>query len=138
MEEATKFLNRGIARNERGEVLLVRLTKEEEGKDGAVLRWIFPGGNLRITESRADCVKRNVLRQTGYDVKVIRQISLRPHPQFLVHVAYHLCKLNAPEPAQKPNGLREIAEVRWVRPSEVLELITTDIDPDVKSELGLK
>ena len=138
MEEATKFLNRGVVRNDKGEVLLVRLTKEEVGKDGVVLRWIFPGGNLRLTESRADCVRRNVLRQTGYDIKVIKQISLLQHPQFPVFVASHLCKLESPEQKEKNPGVGEIAEVRWVKPAEVLELVTTDIDPDVKRELGIK
>lgn len=135
--ESTKFINLGIVMNKRGEVLLIRRVKEEQGKDGAVLRWAFPGGKLRLLESRNDCVKREVRAETGYDVKPIKQISLRRHPQIDMWIAYHLCRLNADEPVEKPSEPHEIAEIRWVKPAEIASLITTDLDPNVRKEIGL-
>lgn len=137
MEEATKFINLGIVVNKNGEVLMIRRVKEEEGKEGAILKWAFPGGKLRLDESRIQCVERKVLSRTGYQVKHVKQISLRKHPQIDVFIAYHLCRLNSETPIGKPGEPHEVAEIKWVKPSEIASLITTDLDPGVRNELGL-
>lgn len=137
MDEATKFINIGIVFNKAGEVLMIRRVKEETGIGGAVLKWAFPGGKQRLVESRNDCVKREILMETGYDVKPTRQISLRKHPQIDMFIAYHLCTLLAEEPIAKPSEPHEVAEVKWVKKNETEKLITTDIDPGVRKELGL-
>ena len=136
MEESTKFINVGIVFNSQGEVLLIRRAKEETGKDGSILRWAFPGGKQRLTESRQDCVKREVLAETGYDIKPIKQISLRKHPQIEMFIAYHLCKANSDQQVAKPSEPHEVAEIKWVKPGEIEKLITTDLDPGVKKELA--
>ncbi len=133
--ESDKFINEGIVCNKKGEVLVVRRAKEEIGEGGAVLRWAFPGGSQRLDESRTECVKRHILRRTGYDVKVIKQISLRVHPQFLVLIAYHLCELAAPEPVAPPAEPGEVAEIKWVSVKEIYDLFTTDLDSDVRRAL---
>ncbi len=137
MEEATKFINIGIVFNKAGEVLMIRRVKEETGVGGAVLKWAFPGGKQRLTESRGDCVKREILMETGYDVKPTRQISLRKHPQIDMFIAYHLCTLLSENQIAKPNEPHEVAEIKWVKKSEIEKLVTTDIDPGVRKELGL-
>lgn len=137
-EESKTFINVGIVLNERGEVLMIRRAKPEKGKDGSILEWAFPGGKQRYKETREECVKREVLAETGYDITPIRQISLRVHPQIDVIIVYHLCSLNQPEPICTPQEPYEIAEIRWVKPKEILTLCTTDIDPKVKVELGLE
>lgn len=135
--ESRNFINLGVAINGQGEVLLIRRVVEEIGRDGAVLRWAFPGGKQRYDESRADCVRREVLAETGYDVNVVKQISLRKHPQFDAVVVYHYCQLTRPEPSASPNEPHEVAEIRWAKPAEILSFFTSDIDPDVKKFLGL-
>lgn len=137
MEEATKFINLGIVLNKQGEVLMIRRVQEEAGKDGGVLRWAFPGGKQRITESRNDCVKREILAETGYDVKPVKQISLRKHPQIDMFIAYHLCKLNSEDPVGKPMEPHEVAEINWIKVGEISKLVTTDLDSGVKKELGI-
>ena len=134
-DESDKFINEGIVINGKGEVLLVRRAKEEIGEGGAVLRWAFPGGKQRFDESRADCVRHHIMARTGYDVRVLRQISLRVHPQFMVLIAYHLCKLVAPKPVAPPADIGDVAEIRWVPIVEVFELFTTDLDPEVRRVL---
>lgn len=133
-----KFVVLGIIQNQKGEVLLIRRVKEEKGKDGSILRWAFPGGRLHPNESRAECVKREVMEETGYEVSPMYQLNVRRHPQINMEISYWLCRLVAEKPKQPPSEPYEIAEVRWVKPNELEELITTDIDPSVRKALGLK
>ncbi|MEK7635723.1 MAG: NUDIX hydrolase [Patescibacteria group bacterium] len=135
--ECKNFINLGVVLNNKREVLMIKRAKKEEGKEGAVLEWAFPGGKQKYEESREDCVKREILAETGYDIKPIRQISLRIHPQFLITIVYHLCQLNLPKPATEPSEPHEVAEIKWVKPEKIKELITTDLDPLVAKELGI-
>ena len=136
-KEVKDFINLGVVINQKGEVLMVRRVRKETGKNGAVLEWGFPGGKQRLDETRSDCVKREILDETGYDIEPIRQIDLRMHPQFLVMIVYHLCNLNSPKPIAPPKEPHEIAEIRWVKKEEIKKLITTDLDEKVSKELGL-
>ena len=137
MKEAKDFINLGIVLNKKGKVLIIRRREKEEGKEGAILEWAFPGGKQRFQETREECVKREVLSETGYDIKPIRQISLRIHPQFPVMIVYHLCQLNSRNPIQKPSEPEEIAEIRWVKAKELKNYFTSNLDPKVAKELGI-
>ncbi len=138
-EEVEDFINLGVVRNEKGEVLIVKREEEEKSeKDNSILIWSFPGGKQRLNESREECVKRKVSERTGYDVASIKQISLRMHLQFPVMIAYHLCRLVSPKPTiAKPAESYKIAEIRWVKPEEIRKLFTTDLDPGVAKELKI-
>ncbi len=135
--ESKNFINLGVVRNEKGEVLMIRRREKEVGSDGSVLEWAFPGGGQRHDESREECVKRRVLSMTGYDVTPVRQISMRVHPVFMRTLNYHFCHLNSPEPIAEPQEPHEVAEIKWVKPEEIKSLITTDIDPNVAKTLGI-
>ena len=135
--ECKNFINLGVVLDAKGNVLMIRRAKKEEGKEGAVLEWAFPGGKQKYEETREDCAKREVLAETGYDIKPIRQISLRIHPQFLITIVYHLCHLNFPKPVAEPSEPHEVAEIKWVKPEKIKSLITTDLDPLVAKELGI-
>lgn len=137
-KESQKFINLGVVLNKKGEVLMIRRAKEEVGRDGSILSWVFPGGRLRLGESREESVRRGVLTETGYDIKPVGQISLRVHPQFFAIVVYHLCHLNSEKPVSKPSQSQEIAEIRWVKREDIPNLITTDLDQGVKKQLGLR
>ena len=135
--EQANFLNLGITANDKGEVLMIKRVKLETGKDGSILTWVFPGGKQRLSESRKECVKREILAETGYNIEPIREITMGFHPQFPVFIVYHLCKLASPEPVAKPNEFHEVAEIKWVKIKEIKNLITTHLDPKVSRELGL-
>lgn len=136
-EESKKFINLGVVLNEKGEVLMIRRNKVEEGKGGSALTWAFPGGKQRFSESREECVKREILAETGYDVESLRQIALDFHPQFPVMIVYHLCRLSSPEPVADPSEPHEVAEIKWVNPAEIRSLITTALNSKVAKELGI-
>lgn len=136
-KEAKNFLNLGVVINDTGEVLLIRRVEREEGRDKSVLTWAFPGGKQLLKESREECITREILDETGYNVKSIKEISMRFHPQFPVFIVYHLCELVSPKQIREPREPHEIAEIKWVKSEEIKNLFTTDLDPDVKRELGL-
>ncbi len=138
-KEAKDFINLGVVVNDKDEVLMIRRVKKEPGKEGSVLEWAFPGGKQILNENREDCVKRNILSKTGYDIDPIRQIVLRiEHAQFPIMVAYHLCRLNSEKPIAKPKEPHEIAEIKWVKKQEIKNLITTHLNEKVSQELGLE
>ena len=137
--EAIKdFINVGVVLNDTGEVLMIRRVKKESGRNNAVLEWTFPGGKQHLSENRTACVKRVVLAETGYEVEPVREISSRMHPQFLVFIVYHLCRLVASKPTAKPADSHEVAEIKWVKREEVSNLITSDLDEKVMRELELR
>lgn len=135
--ESQNFINLGVVLNKKGEVLMERRVRKEIGRGGAVLEWAFPGGKQRYSESRQECVRRETLDETGYEVKSLREISMRVHPQFLVTIVYHLCQLVSPEQVAEPREPHEVAEIRWVKPEEIPNLVTTDLDPAVLKVLGI-
>ena len=117
---------------------MIRRVKKEVGKNGSILEWAFPGGKQRLDESRSECVKREVLDETGYDIEPVKEISLRTHPQILVFIAYHLCKLKSGKPVAEPKEPHEVAEIKWVKKQDIKNLITTNLDEKVSQELRLK
>lgn len=136
--ESKNFINLGVVLDAKGNVLMIRRVKKEEGKEGAILEWAFPGGKQKYDENREECVKREVLAETGYDILPIRQISLRIHPQFLITIVYYFCRLNSSKPIAEPSEPHEVAEIKWIQPEKIKNLITTDLDLAVAKELGIK
>lgn len=136
-KEIKDFINLGIVVNNKKEVLMICRKEKEAAKDGAVLEWCFPGGKQQLNESRIESVKKGVLAKTGYDVEVIKEISLRVHPQILVFIVYHLCRLKSDKPIAKPKEAHKVTEIKWVKKEEIKNFITTNLDEKVSQELGL-
>lgn len=136
-EEVENFINLGIVLNDKGEVLMIKRAKPENGKDDSVLVWAFPAGKQCLNETREECVKREVLAETGYDIESMRQIDLTFHPQLPVMIVYHMCRLLSPKQIKEPQEAHEVAEIKWVKPSEIRSLITTSLNPKVAKELGI-
>ena len=137
IKESKTFINLGIIFDEKGKVLLIRRKHLERSRKGAVLKWAFPGGKQRYDESRKECVEREVLDETGFKTKQIKEISLRVHPEFPVTVVYHLCKVIRPRKFKETKEPWEIEEIRWVKPKEIRRLITSDLDAKVALELKI-
>ena len=110
---------------------MIRRVKLEKGDDGSILKWAFPAGRQRLSETREEGVEREVLAETGYDVESVRQLDLQYHPQFPVTIVYHLCELKSPQPIAKPQEPHEVAEIKWVPISEVRKIVTTALNPEV-------
>lgn len=136
-KEFSNFICLGVVVNSQNEVLLIKRKKVETGRSGEKLTWAFPGGKILKGESREECVVREVLDETGYKVRPIKQINLKSHPSFPVIIAYFLCELESDRPLQPPTQPWEIEEIRWVKPSEIKSLITTPLDSKVADELKI-
>lgn len=136
-KESKTFINLGIVLNKSGEVLLIRRKNLEKGKEGALLAWAFPGGKQRYQESREECVVREIADETGVKIEQIKEISLRVHPEFPVTIVYHLCQTLDSDKIGKTKEPWEIAEIRWVKPEKIRELITSNLDKGVSKELNI-
>ncbi len=130
-------VNLGVVINNKGEVLIIKRKIPEKGKTGKILTWAFPGGRQDKDETREQAVEREVLLETGYKVKAVKQINLRIHPDTGVLLIYHLCELLEENQIQQPEENHEIEEIKWVKPEELKNYFTTDIDPQVKKLLGI-
>ncbi len=138
LSKEEKFVvNLGIVLNKEGKVLIVKRKKPELTKTGKEFVWAFPGGKQRKEESREERVVEEVLLETGYKVKPIKEIHLRVHPDTYVLIIYHLCELVNEEPIAEIQEKDEIEEAKWVKPEELKNYFTTDIDPEVKKVLGI-
>jgi len=136
-ENKSDFIVLGVVINKKGEVLIVKRRKKETTLTGRELVWAFPGGKQKKGETREERVVKEVLSETGYKVKPIKQIHLRIHPDVFKMIAYFLCNLEKDEPVQEIEEKDEIEEIRWVRPEELKNYFTTDIDPEVKKILAI-
>jgi 8-oxo-dGTP pyrophosphatase MutT (NUDIX family) len=137
-ERKPEFIVLGIVLNKKGEVMIVKRKKKETTLTGKELIWAFPGGRQEEKETREDRIIKEVLAETGYKVRPVQQIHLRVHPDVFKMIAYFLCELEEEEPVQEIEEKDEIEEVRWVKPEELKNYFTTDIDPEVKKVLGIK
>ena len=110
-------VNVGVT-NERGELLLIRRTDNEN--------WAMPGGAMDIGETIAEAGVRETREETGVDCEVVRLVGVYTNPQ---HVMLYTsdgevrqeCSLVF---AARPVGgelmtSSESREVRWVAPDEI-------------------
>ena len=132
------FVVVGIVLNKKGEVLIVKRRKTEITESGKEFKWSFPGGKVEPNETREKRVVEEILEETGYKVKPIKQIHLRIHPDSSILIAYFLCELESDLPIQEIKEVDEIEEIKWVKPSELKLYFTTDIDPEVKKLLNIE
>jgi ADP-ribose pyrophosphatase YjhB (NUDIX family) len=132
-----EVINLGIVINNKGEVLIIKRKISEKGKSGKILVWAFPVGKQESGETRESAVEREVLMETGYKVKAVKQINIRIHPDTGALVVYHLCELLEENQIQPPSEPHEIEEIKWIKKEEIKNYFTTDIDPQVQKLLGI-
>jgi len=95
------------------------------------LEWAFPGGVTHEGETDEEAVTREAKEEVGIDVKPVKKLLERKHPDTFVQVAYFHC---TPKGNQNPEigEAYEISEVAWVPAKEVLEKFTSDVDPIIQ------
>ena len=131
-QENDKIVVIGLIVND-GQILIVKRTKQEDGKEGAVLSWGFPGGKVEAGETMEQAVIREVHEETGSQVSVEKLISKRVHPDFPVRAFYFSCHLIS----DIPDAVNDLStqEVRWVKPSDLATYFASDLDPIVSEFL---
>ncbi len=124
-----------VVQNPNNEILIVCRTEKETGTNGAILTWVFPGGEKRVDETNEQALKRIVMEETGYELSEVgKVISEREHPEFPVYVYYVGCGLKDVVQVIPPSD-PEVKDPKWVKPEEIPNYFTTDYDPKVKETL---
>ncbi|MES2630822.1 MAG: NUDIX hydrolase [Patescibacteria group bacterium] len=118
-----------------GKVLVVRRQKTERGLNNETLTWVFPGGKVEDNETVLESVVREVLEETGYNVKTISTINEGQHPTFPAYMSYVACELV--DDTVSDVREKEIAEVKWVSISEFQNIITSSLNNKVKDYLAI-
>ena len=124
----------GVVQNQNGEVLIIHRKKEEKGTGKTVLSWAFPGGTANPGETMEQVIIRELMEETGYKVKPGKIISEREHPNFSVYIYYVGCILENWTQVITPSD-PEVENAIWVKPQEISNYFTSDIDPKVKKAL---
>ncbi len=101
-----------MVRDEEGRILLLRHTYRRRKP------WGIPGGGLQPGETLEACLYREILEETGIEVRVERLLSVGAHPDRKLVDAIFAC---SPLPGEtlarfKPNA--EIAVARFFHPDE--------------------
>lgn len=122
MAQKQVFIVVGLVTDEAGRVLLAR--RHEPANVNAHNKWEFPGGGIDFGETPEQAVIREVLEETGLNVKIIRML-----PTVLSHVwedrgntvqililSYH-CEIISGKLGDHTDG--EIAELKFIKPEDI-------------------
>lgn len=112
-----------------GRVLLIR----RRSPVGALV-WSFPSGKVEPGESPSAAAVREALEEAGVTVAPVVALGSRVHPVTGWRVVYVACRLvSGVAFAASP---REVAEVHWVRLSELDGLVPGGVYPPVRGWLS--
>lgn len=143
MELATHIVCSGaIVYNEKGEILLSKIPRKG---------WEFPGGIIENGESIIDGIKREVLEETGINVKVKSVVAInsniKSHSGFngvktvpTKVIIDFICEYISGEFKENDESLG----IKWVKPEEALTMINKSIKErlidaiDFKNEIIMK
>ncbi|MGY4930344.1 NUDIX hydrolase [Streptomyces sp. 900116325] len=111
-----------------GRVLMIR-RRQREGK----LLWAFPGGGIEAGETPEQAAVREVAEEVELEVKSVRVLGDRVHPNTGVHMTYVAC-----EPISGEAGIGdedEIAEVAWLSHGQIPDYVPYGLFPQVQAYL---
>lgn len=95
-----------------GRVLMIK-RREREGK----LLWAFPGGGIEDGETPEQAAVRETSEEVDLEVKAIKPLGERVHPQTGRHMSYVACEVVDGE--ARVADEEELAEVAWIRLEEI-------------------
>lgn len=95
-----------------GRVLMIK-RREREGK----LLWAFPGGGIEDGETPEQAAVRETSEEVDLEVKAIKPLGERVHPQTGRHMSYVACEVVGGE--ARVADEEELAEVAWIRLEEI-------------------
>lgn len=111
-----------------GRVLMIR-RREREGK----LLWAFPGGGIEQGETPEQAAVRETAEEVGLEVKAVRTLGERMHPQTGRHMTYIACEVVAGEAFVADE--EELAEVSWIRLEDIPTYVPWGLFPQVQAYL---
>jgi len=96
--------------------LMIR-RREREGK----LLWAFPGGGIEAGEMPEQAAVRETAEEVGLEVKAVRTLGARVHPQTGRHMTYVACEVIGGDAFVGDE--EEIAAVAWVGHGEIADYV---------------
>jgi len=103
-------------------VLLGKL-KPEKLNDFGGIPYIFPGGTVLEGEKNETGVIREVKEETGLDVKVMKEITSRIHPQTKKEIHYFHCELIDGDLDTSNDLNDDIESLEWIEFSKIKEYV---------------
>ena len=97
------------------------------------LKWEFPGGKVRAQETAEAAVVREVLEETGLDVRVESERAPIHHayPERRVELRVFDCRTDSPN----AEALASVA-VRWVKPRDLVAYAFPSANAELIAELA--
>ena len=111
-----------------GKVLMIR-RREREGK----LLWAFPGAGIEQGETPEQAAVRETAEEVGLEVKAVRTLGERMHPQTGRHMTYVACEVVSGEAFVADE--EELAEVSWIRLEDIPTYVPWGLFPQVQAYL---
>ncbi|MFI2349726.1 NUDIX hydrolase [Streptomyces sp. NPDC019443] len=111
-----------------GRVLMIR-RRQREGK----LSWAFPGGGIEPGETAEQAAVRETLEEVGLEVKAIKTLGARIHPDTGRHMTYVACEMVGGEAHVADD--EELAEVAWLEHRQVPEHVPWGLYLPVQAHL---
>ncbi|NUP16499.1 MAG: NUDIX hydrolase [Streptomyces sp.] len=111
-----------------GRVLMIR-RREREGR----LLWAFPGGGIEAGETPEQAAVRETAEEVGLEVKAVRTLGDRVHPQTGRHMTYVACEVVSGDAVIGDE--EEIAAVAWLEHKQLPEYVPWGLYPKVQEYL---
>lgn len=123
----------GIVHNpETGKILIGRRENDPYIKQ---LSWCFPGGMPCYGEDIEECLKKEIWVKTNLWVKVSKIIHSKTYPEKRhFYSTYYYCPVQESEFLEEEQiavAREKFIEVKWVKPTEVVNYFTTSLHPKV-------
>ena len=112
-----------VVRDPEGRVLLVRHRPEREGFWKG--KWICPGGRLELGETIDEAAKREVMEETGLEIKIVSWLPpfdrlVKKDSRVLMHVIYLDCLANASGKAVPGD---DVGEAAWFSIKQITDML---------------
>lgn len=124
MEKKTIFVFKGILFDKDNRVLIDN--RKEEILDAANGKWEVPGGKIEFGESPEDAVKRELLEETGYTVKVngiipYSNVSMWEYSDYKQHtvIFFYICELEDKKHIEIHDN--RINTYKWITANELTD-----------------
>lgn len=111
-----------------GRVLMIK-RRVTEGK----LSWAFPGGGIEGDETPEQAAVREVAEEVDLEVKTVKTLGARVHPDTGRHMTYVACEVVGGEARVADED--ELVEVAWVRLGEIPTYVPWGLYPPVQAYL---